>query len=202
MSNQLSRETVQHLQNAKALIATKIESWRGREPFPVNAEVQYRRMLSDVNFELHEYEVVEGPQRTMSPHLGAVLIEYQSLLEDTILFWTALDADTAKTYESILKNLEGMLAVTATETGQPVPAVQKRPRARCVEFGQCKIKVNNEKMRADSPTQNQQGMWVFDDPEVYRQERECMTCGREWVTSVNHGQSGTAELKAPVRIML
>lgn len=202
MNNQLSREVVQHLQNAKALIAAKIESWRGREPFPGDAEKGYRQMLSDVSFELHEYEIVDGPQRAMTPHLNAVLIQYRTLLDDTILFWSALDASTTSTYESILKNLDAMLAVTEVQSGQPVPAVQKRPSVRCIEFGRCKIKVVNEVMRADSPTQNASGMWVFDDPEVYRQERECLTCGREWVTSVNHGTVGTFQTKAPVRIMV
>jgi hypothetical protein len=202
VSNKLSRKVVQHLQNAKALIATKIESWRGREPFPGEPEKLYRQMLSDVSYELHEYETVEGQQPEMSPHLSAVLREYKSILEDTILFWTSLDSATASTYESILKDLESILTSTAVQPGTPVPIVARRPNVRCIEMGRCKIKVTMDETRADSPTQNAQGMWVFGDPDVYRQNRECLTCSRKWVTSVNHNQQGTYEIQAPVRIQL
>jgi len=202
MSNKLSTKTVQHLQNAKALIGNKMESWLGREPFPGEAEKRYKGMMSDVNFELHEYETTDGPQPPMSPHLAAVLNEYKGLLEDTILFWTSRDQATATSYEAVLKDLEQLLEVTEVLPGAPVTTPAQRPNVRCMELGRCKIKVVNETMRADTPTQTPNGQWIFDDPEVYRQNRECMTCGRQWTTSVNHGQSGTFEVKAPQRIML
>jgi hypothetical protein len=202
MSNQLSREIFQHLQNAKGLIANKIESWRGREPFPGDAEKAYRQMLSDVNYELHEYEVVEGPQPKMSAHLAAVLVQYRTLLDDTTLFWAGLDNSMAASYESILKNLDGIMAITASDSTAPVPPVMKRPNVRCVEHGRCRIKVEHEESRSQTPTQNDSGQWVFDDPLVYRENRSCLTCERQWTTSVNHGQVGTVQIKAPTRIML
>lgn len=198
----LSAPVVQHLHNAKALISTKIEVWHGREPFPVEALDGYKRMLNDVNFELHDFETTDQPMVVMSAHLGAVLTEYRTLLEDTIQFWTGTAAQTAQTYEQILKNLDSLLAATQIEQGTPNPPVTKRPRARCAEFGKCKVKIITEQSRSASPMQTPDGEWRFDDPNIWREKRQCATCGREWETSYNHGRSGTAQTKPPSVMIL
>lgn len=199
--SKLSKKTIQHLHNAKALVGSKLESWTGREPFPGDPERLYKAMIADVNYELHEYETVET-QPEMSPHLVGVLKEYRTILEDTILFWTNRDSATAETYEAVMKDLDSLLEATEVADGPSVPPVARRPNVRCVEFGRCKIKVENEQSRSSSPTQGTDGQWMFDDPEVYRQNRECQTCGRQWTTSVNHGKIITLETKVATRIML
>jgi len=204
----ISRNLSKHLKIAVELLSVKIQVWTGREPFPGQPLVNYKRMLDDVLLEQHDVEVVDTAPLT--ERQVCVLREYRSLVDDYVLYLYDRQPEEATKYSRALESVDQML--DEWFNGQPVPGwpdpfkmnppVTRRPDVRCAEKGACQIKVMTVVHKADAAFQIN-GQWTFGDEDTHMQNRECMKCGRTWETRFKQGEAlGTIQTKAGSGVVL
>lgn len=188
----ITKRTSKHLKLARQLIALKIMQWTGREPFPGDPLGTYKKMKGDIDLELHNVEFYPHGEKKISDSAKAILIEYKSLLADIIGFHTEFgNSGDVEDYTMALQDVDNLLTSYEVVPSQLNVKVTKRPQGQCNEKGLCQIKVVHDAQRTDVP-QIVDGQWGFGSEKTFKQDRECLNCGRQWTNSIRDGVVGPA----------